>query len=78
VLLFFSAGTLRYWEAWVFGAVFLTCDLVMTAYLVVRDPKLLARRLRVGPTAGRRLWCGRDYFVFEDRSDGSPEAGGSS
>lgn len=51
VLLFVPAGTLRYWEAWVFGAVFFACNAVMTAYLVIRDPKLLARRMRVGPAA---------------------------
>mgnify|MGYP000069424107 CR=1 FL=1 len=50
-LVFLPAGTWRYWEGWVFGAVFLACNLVMTLYLVVRDPKLLERRMRVGPAA---------------------------
>ena len=51
VLLFLPAGTLRYWEAWVFSAVFFACNVLMTAYVAVRDPKLLARRMQAGPTA---------------------------
>jgi protein-S-isoprenylcysteine O-methyltransferase Ste14 len=51
LLLFLPAGTLRYWEAWLFGAVFFACNLVMTLYLLIADPQLLERRLRVGPTA---------------------------
>lgn len=50
-LLLLPAGTLRYWEAWVFGAVFFACNLVVTVYLAIHDPKLLARRMRVGPAA---------------------------
>jgi protein-S-isoprenylcysteine O-methyltransferase Ste14 len=50
-VLFLPAGTLRYWEAWLFIAVFFACNLGLTAYLVLRDPQLLARRMSVGPGA---------------------------
>ncbi|MFL5616811.1 MAG: methyltransferase family protein [Gemmatimonadaceae bacterium] len=51
VLLFLPAGTLHYWEAWLFIAVFFACSLAITVYLAVNDPKLLARRLNAGPAA---------------------------
>ena len=51
VLLFLPAGTFAYWEGWVFVAVFFACNLALTAYLVLKDPKLLERRMKVGPAA---------------------------
>lgn len=54
-LLFVPAGTLRYWEAWVFSGVFFACNLAMTAYLVLKDPRLLERRMRVGPGAEKSV-----------------------
>jgi len=51
VLLFLPAGTLRYWQAWVFLGVFGASSLVITLYLMKEDPKLLERRLSAGPTA---------------------------
>lgn len=51
VLVFLPAGTLDYWEAWLFTAVFFACSLAITLYLAVNDPKLLERRLSVGPGA---------------------------
>jgi|SRR5215467_1690801 len=50
-LLFIPAGTLRYWQAWVFMAVFGGASAAITVYLAVRDPALLDRRMRAGPTA---------------------------
>ena len=50
-MLFLAAGTLRYWQAWVFLALFGALALAMTLYLIKYDPELLARRLRGGPTA---------------------------
>jgi protein-S-isoprenylcysteine O-methyltransferase Ste14 len=50
-LLFFPAGTINYWEAWVFVAVFLTCSAVIGIWLLIEDPTLLERRMEVGPTA---------------------------
>jgi protein-S-isoprenylcysteine O-methyltransferase Ste14 len=50
-LLFLSAGTLRYWEAWVYLVVFFGASVLHTLYLIKRDPALLYRRLKGGPTA---------------------------
>lgn len=53
LLLFAVAGTLRYWQAWLFLATFFAASLVLTLYLVKNDPALLARRMRGGPFAER-------------------------
>jgi protein-S-isoprenylcysteine O-methyltransferase Ste14 len=50
-LLFLSAGTLDYWQAWVFIAVFVVASAATTVYLAIHDPKLLERRMKVGPGA---------------------------
>jgi protein-S-isoprenylcysteine O-methyltransferase Ste14 len=54
VLLFWPAGTLNYWQAWVFIAVFIATTIVPSAYLAVRDPAALARRMKAGPIAETR------------------------
>jgi protein-S-isoprenylcysteine O-methyltransferase Ste14 len=51
VLLFIPAGTLHYWQAWFFMAVFVGASAAITVYLAIKDPKLLERRMNVGPTA---------------------------
>ncbi len=50
VLLFLPTGTFNYWQAWVFMAVFVGASAVITVYLAIKDPKLLERRMNVGPT----------------------------
>jgi protein-S-isoprenylcysteine O-methyltransferase Ste14 len=50
-LLFFPAGTLNYWQAWVFIAVFLVSVNAIGVYLTLKDPVLLERRKQVGPAA---------------------------
>jgi protein-S-isoprenylcysteine O-methyltransferase Ste14 len=55
LLIFLPAGTFDYWEGWVFSGVFFACNLALTAYLVLKDPKLLERRMRVGPTAEKTM-----------------------
>jgi len=50
-LLFVPAGTLDYWQAWLFIAVFVAASGAITADLAIRDPKLLERRMKVGPRA---------------------------
>jgi protein-S-isoprenylcysteine O-methyltransferase Ste14 len=52
-LLFVSAGSLDYWQAWLFLAVYLGGCLLVTIYLMVKDPQLLQRRMRGGPAAER-------------------------
>jgi protein-S-isoprenylcysteine O-methyltransferase Ste14 len=44
VVLFASAGTLRFWQAWVYLGLHLASLAVMGAYLVARDPTLVERR----------------------------------
>ena len=53
-VLFLSAGTVRYWQGWVYLAVFTGASLVITLDLLRRDPALLERRMRGGPTAEKR------------------------
>jgi protein-S-isoprenylcysteine O-methyltransferase Ste14 len=51
VLLFATAGTVHYWQGWLFLAVFFGAALVITAHLAKHDPALLQRRLAGGPLA---------------------------
>ena len=53
LLLFVVAGTIRYWQAWVYLAIVLGASLFTTLYLMKHDPALLERRMRGGPTAER-------------------------
>ena len=50
-LLFIPAGTLDYWQAWTFLAVYFASSLAITLYLMKKDPELLERRMSGGPTA---------------------------
>ncbi len=49
--LFFSAGTLNFWQAWMYLAVFALCTILITAYLIRYDRELLAGRVTAGPVA---------------------------
>ena len=51
LLLFIPAGSLAYWQAWLFLAVFGVCVVLITAYLMRNDQGLLARRVDAGPGA---------------------------
>jgi protein-S-isoprenylcysteine O-methyltransferase Ste14 len=51
VLIFLPAWTLHYWQAWILVAVFLSCTLAISIYLMRNDPALLERRLKAGPGA---------------------------
>src|SRR5258708_4021207 len=50
-LLFIPAGTLDYWQAWTFLAIYFASSIAMTFYLMKWDPKLLERRMSGGPFA---------------------------
>ncbi len=54
LLLFLPAGTLGYWQAWVFLTIFGLATTVPNFYLALRRPEVLIRRMRSGPTAERR------------------------
>ena len=45
VLLFLPAGTLHYWNAWLFVAVLFTPMLLLGVVMLFRSPKLLEKRL---------------------------------
>ncbi len=51
LLLFIPAGSLVYWQAWVFLADFGVCVVLITAYLMRNDRGLLERRVEAGPGA---------------------------
>jgi len=53
-LLFGGAGSLDYWQAWLFLFVYFAASVAITVYLIRRDPALLARRMRGGPWAETR------------------------
>lgn len=68
-ILFLAAGTLHYWQAWIFLAVFGAAALAITLYLMKYDPELLRRRMRGGPTAEKEtsqkiiMWLASFGFV---------------
>lgn len=51
VLLFAPAGSLRFWQAWLYGLVFVTSTTAISVYFLKHDPKLVERRMNVGPAA---------------------------
>jgi protein-S-isoprenylcysteine O-methyltransferase Ste14 len=53
LLLFLGAGTVRYWQAWVFWLLFSACLTAITLYFLRFDPELVKSRLQAGPTAER-------------------------
>lgn len=54
LILLLPAGTLHYWQAWVFIAVFTVATIVPAAYLARTNPAALQRRMRAGPRAEPR------------------------
>ena len=54
LLLFVPAGTVRYWQAWVYVSIFTTASALTTFYLLRTDRALLERRMRGGPTGEKR------------------------
>lgn len=54
LLLFIPAGTLRYWQAWVYIGIYFIASFWIVLYLAKRDPALLRRRMRGGPAAEQR------------------------
>jgi protein-S-isoprenylcysteine O-methyltransferase Ste14 len=54
VVLFVMAGTVDYWQAWMYLLIFTITSLLTTIYLIRNDPELLKRRMRGGPSAEKR------------------------
>jgi protein-S-isoprenylcysteine O-methyltransferase Ste14 len=51
IAIFLPAGSLSFWQAWMYLAVFAGCTILITAYLVRNDRELLAGRVQAGPVA---------------------------
>jgi protein-S-isoprenylcysteine O-methyltransferase Ste14 len=54
ILLFVPAGTVHYWQAWVYLSIFIGAAALTTIYLLRQDPALLERRMSGGPMAETR------------------------
>jgi protein-S-isoprenylcysteine O-methyltransferase Ste14 len=54
LLLFVLAGTVGYWQGWVYLSIFIVASALITLDLMKRDPALLERRMRGGPMAEKR------------------------
>jgi protein-S-isoprenylcysteine O-methyltransferase Ste14 len=54
LLIFVPAGTMCYWQAWVFLAVYFGASLIMLLCSLKKDRALLERRMKGGPTAEKR------------------------
>ena len=54
LLLLLPAGTVHYWQAWVFIAVFVVSTTGPSVYLAINDPAAMQRRMKAGPTAEQR------------------------
>jgi len=52
-LLFRAAGTLEYWQGWLFLIAFIGSSIALGFYFVQHDPALAERRMRAGPAAER-------------------------
>ncbi len=51
ILLFIPAGTLKFWQAWVYLIIFGGSSFLITLFLIKEDMELLKRRLRAGAAA---------------------------
>jgi hypothetical protein len=51
--LILSAGTINYWEAWVYFGVGVLTSIPLVLY-ITKDPILLENRTKIGPTVEQR------------------------
>jgi hypothetical protein len=65
LLLFVPAGSLHYWQEWVYLTLFALSAGAITYYLMKRDPALLARRMHGGPLAEKEQ---SQRLIMYDRS----------
>lgn len=54
LLIFVPASSIHFWQGWLFLAVFAASVIAISAYLLVRDPGLVERRMRAGPIGETR------------------------
>ena len=50
-VMFGAAGTLRYWQAWLFLVAFIGASVALGVYFTKHDPALIERRMQAGPGA---------------------------
>jgi len=50
LFIFLPAGTLVFWQGWVFYAVFFISTLFITVYFLIKDPQLIERRVKANET----------------------------
>jgi protein-S-isoprenylcysteine O-methyltransferase Ste14 len=55
LFLFGAAGSVHYWQGWVYLGVYAGASLLISLYLAKHDPALLKRRLSGGPTAEKQI-----------------------
>ena len=53
-MLFIPAGTLQFWPGWLYGFIFAASTTAISVYFLKHDPKLVERRMKVGPAAEQR------------------------
>ncbi|WP_245859910.1 hypothetical protein [Methanosarcina spelaei] len=51
LFLFAPAGSLNFWQAWVYSIIYVASSVTITFYLWRTNPELLARRVNAGPGA---------------------------
>jgi len=51
LFLFVPAGSLNFWQAWVYSIIYVASSVTITFYLWGTNPELLARRVNAGPGA---------------------------
>jgi protein-S-isoprenylcysteine O-methyltransferase Ste14 len=56
LMLFCSAGTFRYWQAWAYVAILFIPMLGVMAYFLRKDPGLLERRMRTKEKERKQKW----------------------
>jgi protein-S-isoprenylcysteine O-methyltransferase Ste14 len=54
LLTFLPAGTNHFWQGWLFLVVFGASVVVISTYMLIRDPALVERRMHAGPVAETR------------------------
>lgn len=54
LVLFGAAGSMRYWQGWLYLTIFTLTSFLITLYLIKKDPALVKRRLKGGPMAEQR------------------------
>ena len=60
------AGTLRYWQGWVFTLLFMALITQQGIYLAIKDPELLERRKRIAPageSTGQKLFIASGFVA---------------